>query len=89
MTHIKGTMVTVRRKDKYVTRNASHFKVISESIEDVEESSDEEEEIEGNNTPTEENPQPQIGEPNPNPPRRYPLRNRKSSRRFENNVYDQ
>ena len=87
---IKGTMVTARRKDKYITRNSSHFKVISGSMEGVDESSDEEEEeIEGSNTPTAANAQPRVAEPNPNPQRRYPLRNRKSSRRFGNNVYDQ
>ena len=62
---IKGTMVTARRKDKYITRNSSHFKVISGSIEGVDESSDDdEEEIEGNNTPTAANAQPQVKEPN-------------------------
>ena len=46
----------------------------------MDESSDgEEEEIEGNNTPTAAKEQPQVKEPNSIPPRRYPLRNRKSS----------
>ena len=83
-------MVTAHRKDKHITRNSSHFKVISGSMEGGDESSDdEEEEIEGNNTPTAANAQPRVAEPNPNPPRHYLLRNRKLSRRFGNNVYDQ
>ena len=87
---IKGTMVTARRKDKYITRNASHFKVINSSTNHADESSDEEEEeIDEDDVqqPGPVNVQPRVGQ-NPNPPRRYPVRNRKSLRRFGNNVYE-
>ena len=89
VTRIKGTMVTARRKDKYITRNVSHFKVIDNSTNCTDESSDEEEEeIDEDNTQQPVNVQPRAGEQNPNPPRRYPARNRKSLRRFGNNVYE-
>ena len=87
---IKGTMVTARRKDKYITRNASHFKVINSSTNHADESSDEEEEeIDEDDVqqPGPVNVQPRVGQ-NPNPLRRYPVRNRKSLRRFGNNVYE-
>jgi hypothetical protein len=89
VTRIKGTMVTARRKDKYITRNASHFKVVDVSMDGADESSDEEEEVEDSATPP-VNAQPQVQAPNVNvnPPRRYPVRNRKSLRRFGNNVYE-
>ena len=35
-------MVTAHRKDKYITRNSSHFKIINGSMEGADESSDEE-----------------------------------------------
>ena len=85
-------MVTARRKNKYLTRNSLHFKVIDCSLEGADDSSDEEE-IEEVTTPSatslEEPLEAQNPNPNPNPPRRYPLQNRTSSRRFGNNVYDQ
>ena len=88
VTRIKGTMVTARRKDKYITRNASHFKIVDVSMDGADESSDEEEEVEDSAIPP-VNAQPQVQAPNVNPPRRYPVRNRKSLRRFGNNVYEQ
>ena len=73
---IKGTMVTARQKNKYLTRNSSHFKVIDCSLEGADDSSDEEE-IEEVTTPSAtsqgEPLEPQNPNPNPNPPRRYPL----------------
>ena len=74
VTSIKGTMVTARRKDKYITRNASHFKLISSSTNCADESSDEEEEVDEDTARQPVNVQPQ--ERNPNPPRRYAVRNR-------------
>ena len=56
---------------------------------EVESSDKEEEEIEGKQCNTRNLDQPQVEEPNPNPPRRYPLRNQTLSRCFGNNVYDQ
>ena len=59
VTRIKGIMVTARRKDKYITHNASHFKVIDGSMNGADDSSDEEEEVEGDNVPPLANLQPQ------------------------------
>ena len=77
VTRIKGTMVTARRKDKYITRNSSHFKVIYGSMEGTDESSDEEKI--GDNTPP-------AATSGTKPEWRYLLRNWKSSRHFGNNI---
>ena len=55
----------------------------------ADESSDEVEEVEADNVTPSVGSHHQIQAQIPNPPRRYPLRNRKLMRRFGNNVYEQ
>ena len=71
---MKGTMITVRRNGKFVTRNASFFKQI-QNISTDESAYDDDD----------TNP---IVAPSSPRPRRYPSRNRVVVQRYGQNIYD-
>ena len=93
VTEVKGTMVTVVRNEKSVTRNVSHFKRIQSFVktpyvEDSDLSDDEpsgnaEKEPRDNLLPT----QPQSSQQGQSSAR-YPARQRKRCQRYGHNVYD-
>ncbi len=91
----KGTMVTVVRNEKYVTRNVSQFKKISSAVKGVassdEDDGDDFDEEEGEI----EQPLDELSPDNPIQPvnspvaRRYPQRERHATQRYVQNIYDQ
>ena len=77
----RGTMITASRNGKYITRNASHFKVIDPSLDNDQQATDDEED-ELNTAPL--NVEAPIHQPPPiNPPAlRRSTRNRSTPQRF-------
>lgn len=68
----KGTMITASRNGKYITRNASHFKVIDPSLSNTRQAVDSEEDDDLNTSQNIEAPPPQ---PPPAPRRSARVRN--------------
>lgn len=71
---VKGTMITAKRQDNVVTRNSSHFKIISEDILVNEQSDDDLADVVMDQTQPEQS--------GVLPQRRYPLRQRKAPDRL-------
>ncbi len=73
-----------------MTRNASHFKKVDPSITGAESSEEEEEEEEDEDLTSNSDPPGNTNaDPAPNLPRRYPVRNCESVRRYGQNIYEQ
>ena len=85
ITRIKGTMITARRRGKYVTRNASHFKKITPNTVVYED--DTLESPEDDETEIDEHPEVSPRIPSQNV-RHYPSRNRKTTSHYGQNIYD-
>jgi transposase InsO family protein len=87
VTRIKGTMITVMRNGKFVTRNASLLKKITPSKSyDYDRETDEDVEDEHDCTT------PSVSSSDNNlstPPRRYPTRDRTRVQHYGQNIYDQ
>lgn len=81
---IKGTMITARRNEKYITRNASLFKPVKvDSVEQakIDENGDEDDlSSESNGNQIDHNPN--FPQNNANQTRRYPMRERRPLQRY-------
>ena len=82
---LKGTMVTARRNDKYITRNVSHFKVIDAEIQEDDEDEEEEDDLVSRPTSSSDTPDNNVSPPQ-NELRRS-TRNRRQVDRFGQNIY--
>ena len=84
VTRKKGTMITALRNEKYVTRNASLFKKVTlRPFQGEEEDSDDDRDDDENRSN-----QTQSSENIATSPRRYPVRNRSTFRRYGQNIYE-
>jgi hypothetical protein len=99
---IKGTMITARRNEKYITRNVSQFKIVDPSLgRDKSMTDDDDEDNDSDNEDLSMNPEQEMPiavrgqnanvEVNSSPPNnvRRSTRDRRKVHRFGQNIYEQ
>ena len=82
----RGTMITAHRKGKYITRNASHFKLVDPTLQDV--TDNEEPDMDNEELISDEQDRPPGSQASMRNLRRSQLE-RKTFKQFGQNIYEQ